>query len=161
MSRIVVANLSPHASLPATLACTVVVGRAAPHDARPNSPFSLLCCWRSGATLQCGALSLESIVFKRLLPLLIVFPIFAAEPEKAPRSGELVYRTYCGSCHGGGWQGAPVAYDKVEWEARMANGFESLLANAKKGMNAMPPMGACMDCSDEELADAIKEMLRF
>jgi cytochrome c5 len=104
---------------------------------------------------------LEFFVFKRWLPLLIVLPGFAAEPAKAPRNGETVYRVYCGSCHGGGWQGAPVAYDKAEWESRMANGFAAMLANAKKGINTMPPMGACMDCSDDELADAIKEMLRF
>jgi cytochrome c5 len=81
-----------------------------------------------------------------------------AEP---PRAGEQIYQTYCALCHGGGWQSAPIAFDEKEWSPRMAKGMAELLANAKKGLNAMPPMGTCMDCSDDELAGAIKEMLKF
>lgn len=88
-------------------------------------------------------------------------PLLAADNKPAQRSGEQLYQTYCGSCHGGGWQGAPVAYDELEWKPRLANGFDAMFGNAKKGMNAMPPMGTCMDCTDAELRAAIDEMLRF
>ena len=99
--------------------------------------------------------------FVTVLIVLAALPLVAAEQNAVPRSGEEVYKVYCGSCHGGGWQAAPVAYDEREWKERMEKGFDILLANAKKGMNAMPPMGTCMDCSDAELSAAIKEMLRF
>ena len=106
----------------------------------------------------------ESKVIYRILVLLCLslsLPLIAAEQKAKARSGEEIYRVYCGSCHGGGWQSAPVAYDAHEWEQRMEKGFDAMLAIAKKGLNAMPPMGTCMDCTDAELADAIKEMLRF
>jgi cytochrome c5 len=96
-----------------------------------------------------------------LLSVIASLPLLAAEQKGGKRSGEEVYRVYCGSCHGGGWQQAPVAYDEREWKERMEKGFDVMLANAKKGVNGMPPMGTCMDCSDAELSDAIKEMLRF
>lgn len=100
---------------------------------------------------------------RMMLRFAVVFfvaaPLFAE--QKSVRTGEEIYRTYCGSCHGGGWQGAPVAYDEREWAPRVAKGFDELLANSKKGLNGMPPMGTCMDCSDAELLAAIKEMLRF
>ena len=87
--------------------------------------------------------------------------LFAAEPKPAARSGEEIYKEYCGSCHGGGWQAAPVAYDERDWSERTVKGLDVMFQNAKKGMNTMPPMGTCMDCTDAELTDAIKEMLRF
>jgi cytochrome c5 len=73
----------------------------------------------------------------------------------------VIYQTYCGNCHSGGWQGAPVANDKKEWDERLAKGFDILFKNAKQGLNGMPPMGTCMDCTDEELRASIKEMLVF
>ena len=96
-----------------------------------------------------------------LLTLCAALPLLAANDQPGKRSGEQVYQTYCGSCHGGGWQGAPVAYDENEWKPRLENGFDAMFENAKKGMNAMPPMGTCMDCTDEELRASIEEMLRF
>jgi len=36
-----------------------------------------------------------------------------------------------------------------------------MFANVKRGMGAMPAMGACMECSDAELKAAIEEMIRF
>ncbi len=44
---------------------------------------------------------------------------------------------------------------------RLERGFDALFENAKQGLNAMPPMGVCMDCTDAELKAAIQEMLRF
>ena len=93
--------------------------------------------------------------------LAATLPLLAADDKPGKRTGEQVYQTYCGSCHGGGWQGAPVAYDENEWKPRLENGFDAMFQNAKKGMNAMPPMGTCMDCTDEELRASIEEMLRF
>lgn len=83
---------------------------------------------------------------------------FAGAAE-APRSGADIYRDFCAVCHSGGWQGAPIANEANEWTERVNAGAEAMFKNAKQGLNAMPPMGTCMDCSDEELKSAIAEML--
>ena len=91
---------------------------------------------------------------------LLALTALAAEPA-AVRSGADIYRDYCASCHDGGLQGAPVANDAEAWKPRLAKGGDALLQSAKQGLNAMPPKGVCMDCSDIELKAAIDEMLRF
>jgi cytochrome c5 len=82
-----------------------------------------------------------------------------AQPANPPRPAADIYRDYCAVCHSGGWQGAPIANDAGEWKERVSAGAETLFKNAKQGLNAMPAMGTCMDCSDEELESAIAEML--
>ena len=84
--------------------------------------------------------------------------VIAATPERA---GAQIYREYCAACHSGGWQGAPIANDKQEWTTRLEKGRPALYVNAKQGLNAMPPMGTCVDCSEAELRAAVDEMLEF
>jgi cytochrome c5 len=84
---------------------------------------------------------------------------FAAHPADPPRPAADIYRDYCAVCHSGGWQGAPIANDASEWKERMSAGADAMFKNVKQGLNAMPAMGTCMDCSDEELKGAITEML--
>jgi len=76
-----------------------------------------------------------------------------------PRSGEQVYTASCLACHASGVAGAPKLGDKAAWEPRAAKGIDGLLATATSGLNAMPPMGTCADCSDDELKDAIEYIL--
>jgi len=70
------------------------------------------------------------------------------------------YNMYCIACHGTGAAGAPKTGDKAAWEPRMAAGVDALVASAKKGKNAMPPMGLCNDCSDAELKAIIEFMAK-
>ena len=77
----------------------------------------------------------------------------------AERDGATVYNTKCLACHMTGVAGAPKVGDKAAWDARMASGMEAVLAVAKTGKGAMPPMGTCMDCTDGELTAAIQHML--
>ena len=86
----------------------------------------------------------------------------AATPAVAagPRPGKDVYTSTCMACHGTGVAGAPKVGDKAAWSSRAAKGIDSLLANAIKGLNAMPPKGTCGACSDEELKGAIQYMLK-
>ena len=79
----------------------------------------------------------------------------AAEPAAA-KSGEQVYNASCMACHGTGVAGAPKLGDVAAWAPRIAAGMASLLANAINGLNAMPPKGLCMSCSDVELQAAIE-----
>jgi cytochrome c5 len=127
-----------------------------------------LCTTTPFATCQPPAHSLEWSLHgdPQLKPQTAVFSVLICLSLEAiganpPRTGAQIFQVYCTSCHGGGWQGAPVANDKTEWEPRMTKGFDALLKSAKQGMNAMPPMGTCMDCTDDELAASIKEMLEF
>ena len=83
----------------------------------------------------------------------------AAQSADPPRPAADIYRDFCAVCHSGGWQGAPIANDEAEWKTRVSAGMDTLFKNAKHGLNAMPAMGTCMDCSDEELKSAITEML--
>ena len=78
-----------------------------------------------------------------------------AEPAAA-KSGEQIYNGSCMACHGTGVAGAPKLGDVAAWAPRIAAGMASLLANASNGLNAMPPKGLCMSCSDAELQAAVE-----
>lgn len=79
------------------------------------------------------------------------------EAPKGPRSGEEIVGDYCAGCHATGVMNAPIAGGS--FKALGSKGMASLLKVAKKGKNAMPRMGGCGDCSDEELTSAIQNML--
>lgn len=81
----------------------------------------------------------------------------AKNPE---RSAEQIQNQFCNVCHATGWNGAPISGDKNDWQPRIDAGFDQLFRNAKQGLNTMPPMGTCVDCTDEELKAAIEAMIR-
>lgn len=89
-----------------------------------------------------------------LLILLSSSSFAVAESRKA----EQIYNTTCATCHATGVANAPKTNDSVAWKARAKN-IDALLASSKKGLNAMPPMGLCADCTDAELKDTIKYMM--
>jgi cytochrome c5 len=78
----------------------------------------------------------------------------SASAAKGSRSGEELYKSVCGACHEAGVAGAPKAGDRSAWAARIAQGFDALVASAKAGKGAMPPKGGS-DATDEELARAV------
>ncbi|WP_107852760.1 c-type cytochrome [Oceanimonas marisflavi] len=80
------------------------------------------------------------------------------EPAE-PRSGEAVYTAACSACHGTGAAGAPIKGDADAWGPRVAKGRETLLNHALNGFNGMPARGACGNCSDEEIANAVDYMM--
>lgn len=87
----------------------------------------------------------------------------AQEPAvaaSAGRTGEQVATQSCNVCHGSGILQAPVTGDTAAWQVRAdaAGGLAGLLKVSKAGKGAMPPMGTCADCTDEELTSAIKFM---
>jgi cytochrome c5 len=85
--------------------------------------------------------------------------VLAAEPAPAPRAPDAILNQYCNVCHLTGWNGAPLSGDVNDWQPRLSTGFDALFKNAKQGLNSMPPMGTCQDCSDDELQAAIRKML--
>jgi len=86
----------------------------------------------------------------------------AAQGGGAARSGEEVYNGSCIGCHATGMLSAPKTFSKADWEPRIeARGYDTVLANAINGYNAMPPKGACGDCSDGEIKAAIDFMMEY
>lgn len=83
----------------------------------------------------------------------------AAPVAAEPKSGEQVYNGNCVACHATGAAGAPKFGDAAAWAPRIAKGMDGLLASATNGLNAMPPKGLCMACSDAELRAAIEYMV--
>ncbi len=87
-------------------------------------------------------------------------PVAAA--SAAPAAGgefnvEQTYQQSCNVCHASGMAGAPKFDDTAEWAARLeAKGLDTLVANAINGVNAMPPRGMCMTCSDENIAALVE-----
>lgn len=86
-------------------------------------------------------------------------PAPAASASSGPRSGQAVYDAACSSCHAAGVAGAPVMGDAGAWGPRIDKGMETLTNHALNGFNAMPARGACSDCSDEEIVNAIEYMV--
>lgn len=105
---------------------------------------------------------MEERILKNIAPMASVNVGTMAPADTAPRaarSGKDVYGAACMACHSSGVAGAPKVGDNAAWIPRAAKGVDGLLKTAISGINAMPPMGTCADCSDEELTNAIVHML--
>ncbi|TCK04840.1 c-type cytochrome [Marinobacterium mangrovicola] len=96
---------------------------------------------------------------KKALVLAAAAALLTPAAAMAERSGEELYNTKCSVCHASGVAGAPLFGDAEAWAPRAEKGMDALLATAKSGLNAMPPMGTCVDCSDSEMTAAIQYML--
>ena len=81
---------------------------------------------------------------------------FAMSAQAQPNMEK--YNKSCVVCHDQGVAGAPKTGDAAAWEPRVAKGMDALLASVKNGLNAMPPMGMCFDCSDDEYMALIEYM---
>jgi cytochrome c5 len=82
--------------------------------------------------------------------------VFAMSAQAQPNMEK--YNKSCVVCHDQGVAGAPKTGDAAAWEPRVAKGMDALMASVKNGLNAMPPMGMCFDCSDDEYMALIKYM---
>lgn len=104
----------------------------------------------------------QDVIAERIKPVGQVY-LVGSEPVKAeptgPRDGATVYGTFCIACHSSGVSGAPKTGDAADWAPRIAQGKDILKDHAINGFNAMPAKGSCMDCSDDEIVDAIEHMI--
>ena len=75
------------------------------------------------------------------------------------RSGEEIYEAACSTCHAIGLAGAPLFGSKVIWGERANEDLSVLVETVTNGLGGMPPMGMCMDCSQEELTNSVQYML--
>nr|WP_248798349.1 c-type cytochrome [Pseudomonas sp. MWU13-2105] len=61
-----------------------------------------------------------------------------------------IYETSCKLCHSNPASGAPLTGDAQAWLPRVAQGSDTLLDHMINGHKGMPPMGLCMQCSEEQ-----------
>ena len=66
----------------------------------------------------------------------------------------------CALCHVNGEGGAPRVGDIAAWQPRLQQGGDVLLAHTLEGLNRMPPLGYCMDCSESDFRILIDFMSR-
>jgi cytochrome c5 len=78
-----------------------------------------------------------------------------AEGTNTAMSGADVVKNSCAMCHAAGLMGAPKVGDKAAWEPRIAQGYETLVEHAIKGIRMMPPKGGNTSLSDEDVAKAV------
>ncbi len=85
------------------------------------------------------------------------------EPVATLLTGPQVFNEACIVCHGTGIGGAPTLDDSAAWELRVAQGMDTLYLHALEGYAGatgyMPPKGARLDLSNEEVNGAVDYML--
>lgn len=88
----------------------------------------------------------------------VVEEVTEAAAEVAAFDVEATYQMSCFACHGTGAAGAPVMGDAEVWAERMEKGMDAVMTNVISGINAMPPKGLCMTCTDENLRALVDYM---
>ena len=85
----------------------------------------------------------------------------AAAVATGPRSGQEVYDAACMACHTTGAGGAPLLGDVGGWADRIGKGIEALYVSGIEGVpgTGMMAMGACGDCSDDDIRAAVDYMV--
>ena len=72
--------------------------------------------------------------------------------------GQEVYDTNCAVCHAMPGSGAPQTGVSADWQERTAKGMDTMLDNAMDGFQAMPAMGGCFDCGEDDFRQLIAFM---
>jgi len=73
----------------------------------------------------------------------------------AAKSGEEIYKAVCMACHAAGVLNAPKLGDKAAWAKLIAEGVDTITADAIKGIRAMPARGGNPDLSDLDMRRAV------
>lgn len=114
------------------------------------------------ATLLSAQSTSEQEIIDRIKPVGSV-NVAGAQAQAAAstsRSGKDIYNGACAACHAAGVLGAPKYAETADWQPRLdARGLDGIWKNAVKGINAMPAMGACMDCDEDDIKKAIEYMI--
>lgn len=108
----------------------------------------------------------DRVVARRVQPVeTLNLGAVAANTEVAAvaQSGEAVYTSVCTACHGAGVAGAPKTGDAAAWEARVAQGMDTVYTHAIEGYQGeagyMPAKGGNPALSDDEVKAAVDYML--
>ena len=68
------------------------------------------------------------------------------------------FNNSCAMCHITGVAFAPRVGVAEEWQPRLAQGKDVLLAHTLEGFNKMPPLGYCMSCEKSDFVALIDYM---
>ncbi|MHB2247779.1 c-type cytochrome [Pseudomonas fitomaticsae] len=103
--------------------------------------------------------------FTLLLPLFLTLSGCGEDPKppastnsnSIPKDPALaqIYANSCQLCHANPAANAPLTGDRKAWEPRIQQGADTLLDHAINGYNGMPPMGQCVECSEEQFLQLI------
>ena len=88
--------------------------------------------------------------------------LVAAAETAAPSDPVLAekYERACKACHADPENAAPLTGDVRAWEQRLnTRGRAGLLESSINGFGGMPPLGACVDCSADDLDQLITFMM--
>lgn len=112
-----------------------------------------------------------SITSRAMCALLLVTSLLTAcdDAPKAPPADTVnampgdaalaqIYDTSCKLCHANPAAGAPLTGNAAAWGPRLAQGADTLLDHTLNGYNGMPPMGLCVQCSEEQFLALISFM---
>jgi cytochrome c5 len=77
----------------------------------------------------------------------------------ATSTGQQTYTTVCATCHDSGVAGAPMISDQGAWQARIAQGKQTLYQHAINGLGAMPPKGGDPSLSNAQVQAAVDYMV--
>ena len=97
-------------------------------------------------------------LFSVLIPLALLL-LASSVAYAASDDGRKVYNDYCHICHGTGMSDVPQFGDVAHWKSRSEKGMDVLYNAALYGVNAMPPMGLCDECSEQQIMDAVDYMV--
>lgn len=119
--------------------------------------------------IQCGGGKEEQPAAKaEPAPMAEPEPAAAADAEMAEMTydlanGEAIYKKYCFACHDVGLAGAAKHADAERWAESAAKGIPTLVEHVTKGYQGnygiIPPMGTCMECSEQDIVDAVHYQL--
>ena len=90
--------------------------------------------------------------------VLASFPALAAE-EAGSAEGKFIYENNCISCHRLGLVGSPRVGDEAAWTPLVKKGMVVLYNSAINGVGTMPPKGAKLGLTDEEVKIAVDNMV--
>lgn len=99
----------------------------------------------------------QKAILERIKPFAELAALDASAPV-VEKSGQQVYEAACVACHGSGALGAPRFENKGDWNARIGQGYDTLVKNAIEGIRQMPPRGGNADLTDAEVARAVAYM---
>lgn len=86
------------------------------------------------------------------------YTLIDASAPRQLKAGAEVYNAACVACHGSGAAGAPKVGDSGAWSKRIAQGYDTLVSHAIKGIRGMPAKGGNPDLDDLEIARAVAHM---
>ncbi|HWU69273.1 MAG TPA: cytochrome c5 family protein [Stenotrophobium sp.] len=106
------------------------------------------------ALLLCGSLMLAACDHGNSAPPQVT--LTKADPA-TPATLKL-YNSTCHACHGNPSSGAPQQGDAKAWAPRLAQGKDTVLAHVVNGYKGMPPMGMCMQCTEDDFTALVEYM---